>query len=166
NQTRYEGAASPSTPSYITDDVAVGLSHIRQLDALFDDKRFKELVTDMFFKVQSAWMARNMDNIKHLLTQEIYSIMKEDTDRMRREGRINRLENIAIRNVEITEAWQEEGRDYITVEFNANVLDYVTDETGKVLEGSNVEPVKFVEYWTFTRSAGPNQWQLSAIQQG
>lgn len=165
SQPRYEGSASNAT-SYIADDVTTGVSHIRQLDASFDEKRFKEIATDIFFKVQGAWMARNMDNIKNLLTQEVYGVMKQDTETMRSEGRINRLENIAMRNVEITEAWQEEGRDYITVEFNANVLDYVTDEAGRVLEGSNVEPVKFVEYWTFTRQAGPNQWQLSAIQQG
>lgn len=165
NQPMQYSGTTYSPTSYIANDVDTGISHIRQLDASFDERSFKETANDIFFKVQAAWMARNMDNVKHLLTQEMYNIMKEDTDKLKREGRINRLENIAIRNVEITEAWQEEGKDYITVEFNANVLDYITDEAGRVLEGSNVEPVEFVEYWTFTRMAGPNPWQLSAIQQ-
>jgi len=48
----------------------------------------------------------------------------------------------------------------------ANLLDYTIDEaTGTVLSGSKTEPVKFEEYWTFTRLVGNNPWQLSAIQQ-
>ena len=55
---------------------------------------------------------------------------------------------------------------YITVRFYANLLDYTVDETtGQVVSGSKTEPVKFEEYWTFTRPVGNNPWQLSAITQ-
>ena len=74
--------------------------------------------------------------------------------------------NIAVRTVDITEVWQEAGQDFITVRFLANLLDYTIDESTKqVLTGSRTEPVKFEEYWTFTRSVGNNPWQLSAINQ-
>ena len=78
---------------------------------------------------------------------------------------INRLENIAVRNVKIVEAWQESGQDYISTLIYANLLDYTTDEAGAVLSGSRTEPVKFEEYWTFTRPVGNNSWKLSAINQ-
>jgi predicted lipid-binding transport protein (Tim44 family) len=52
------------------------------------------------------------------------------------------------------------------VKFYANLLDYTIDETtGQVVSGSKTEPVKFEEYWTFTRPVGNNPWQLSAINQ-
>ena len=80
--------------------------------------------------------------------------------------KINRLENIAVRSVDITEAWQESGSDFITVRVYANLLYYNVDEaTGQVVEGSKSEPVKFEEYWTFTRPVGDNAWKLSAINQ-
>ena len=48
----------------------------------------------------------------------------------------------------------------------ANLLDYTTDErTGEVVSGSLTEPVKFQEYWTFTRPVWDNPWKLSAIHQ-
>jgi predicted lipid-binding transport protein (Tim44 family) len=76
------------------------------------------------------------------------------------------MENIAVRAVDVTEAWQESGRDYVTVHFLASMLDYTIDErTNDVIKGSRSEPVKFEEYWTFVRPVGPNPWQLSAIQQ-
>ncbi|MBZ0157510.1 MAG: TIM44-like domain-containing protein [Alphaproteobacteria bacterium] len=62
--------------------------------------------------------------------------------------------------------FREQGKDFLTVALTANVLDYVTDEAGRLVEESRTEPVKFKEYWTFVRSTGTSAWQLSAIQQG
>jgi predicted lipid-binding transport protein (Tim44 family) len=68
--------------------------------------------------------------------------------------------------VEISEAWQESGQDFVTVRFHANLLDYTVDEaSGQVVSGNRTEPVKFEEYWTLTRPVGNNAWKLSAIQQ-
>jgi predicted lipid-binding transport protein (Tim44 family) len=107
-----------------------------------------------------------LEAVKGLLTSEAYSVLIEDVDKLRREKKINRLENIALRSVDLVEVWQESGSDYITVRFLANILDYTVDEsTGQVISGSKVDPVKFEEYWTFTRPVGNHPWKLSAIQQ-
>jgi predicted lipid-binding transport protein (Tim44 family) len=34
-----------------------------------------------------------------------------------------------------------------------------------VVSGRRTEPVKFREYWTFTRPVGDHPWKLSAINQ-
>jgi predicted lipid-binding transport protein (Tim44 family) len=92
--------------------------------------------------------------------------LQSDVDKLLQEKRVNRLENIAVRTVEISEAWQETGQDFITALIYANLLDYTTDDaTGQVVSGSKTDPVKFEEYWTFTRPVGNNPWRLSAIDQ-
>ncbi|HEY7677747.1 MAG TPA: Tim44 domain-containing protein [Candidatus Methylomirabilis sp.] len=161
-----EGATAPQEPLFQDADLQAGLGHIRQMDARFDEAAFRELCTDNFFKIQAGWMNREVDPIAHLLTIEMQNEFRRQLDGLKRDGRFNRLENIAVRTVEITEAWQESGQDYITVRFLANLLDYTVDErTGQVVEGSKTEPVKFEEYWTWTRPVGPNPWRLSAINQ-
>ncbi len=151
-------------PSYA--DVTTGLSHIRQMDASFDENRFGDQVMDIFFRIQGAWMNRDITTAGGLLTGEMRGIIQEDVDKLLRDKRVNHLENIAVRNVEIVEAWQESGQDYVTALIYANLLDYTTDDTtGQVVAGSRTEPVKFEEYWTFTRPVGNNQWQLAAINQ-
>jgi predicted lipid-binding transport protein (Tim44 family) len=160
----YQSAAQPSAAS--SDDPLAGLSHIRQFDPSFDEQRFCDQVMDIFFKIQSAWMNRDLSPAGALLTPEVRRTFQDDIDRLISTKRINRLENIAVRNVEIVEAWQESGQDFITALIYANLLDYTTEETtGQVIEGSKTEPVKFEEHWTFTRPLGNNQWQLSAIDQ-
>jgi predicted lipid-binding transport protein (Tim44 family) len=147
-------------------DLDQGISHIRQMDAEFDPERFAETASDIFFRMQAAWGARDMRSASEVLAPEMQALLQRDCDRMRAEGRINRLENVAVREAEVTEAWQERGQDYVTVHFLASLLDYTTDESGtRVLDGSATQPVKFEEYWTFVRPVGPNPWRLSAIQQ-
>jgi predicted lipid-binding transport protein (Tim44 family) len=147
-------------------DLSSGLAYIRQMDPNFAENRFTDNAMDIFFKIQSAWMNRDLAPAAPLLTDEMRGIFQNDIDRMLREKRVNRLENIAVRSVEITEAWQEQGQDFITAGIYANLLDYTTDDaSGAVVEGSKTEPVKFEEFWTFTRPLGNNPWRLSAINQ-
>ncbi|MBM4300855.1 MAG: Tim44 domain-containing protein [Deltaproteobacteria bacterium] len=147
-------------------DLERGLANIQQFDTSFDEAKFQEGCTDTFFKIQGAWANRDMTPVRNLLTAEMYRIFQGDAEALKAQKKINRLENIAVRSVDITEAWQESGSDFITVRVFANLLDYNVDETtGQVVEGSKTDPVKFEEYWTFTRSVGNNPWQLSAINQ-
>jgi predicted lipid-binding transport protein (Tim44 family) len=168
------GSASPSpgftpptgSPVANGDDLARGISHVRQMDAGFGEKIFTDACMDVFFQIQGAWANSDMSTAKNVLTDEMYGILSEDARKLKAEKKINRLDNIAVRTVEITEVWQEAGQDFITVRFLANLLDYTIDESTKqVLTGSRTEPVKFEEYWTFTRPVGKNAWKLSAIQQ-
>lgn len=148
------------------DDTEVGLGHIRQFDQAFDEDRFNDLVMDNFFKIQGAWMNRDLSPVTAILTDEMKRIMQEDIDKLIRDRQINRLENIAVRKVEIAEAWQESGQDYINALIYANLLDYTTDDnSGALISGSKSDPVKFEEYWTFTRPVGNNIWKLTAISQ-
>jgi len=147
-------------------DLEQGLGYVRQMDSSFDEARFQDLCMDVFFKVQGAWANRDMYSVKNLLTEEMTRMLQADAERLKADHQINRLENIAVRSVDLTEAWQESGQDFLTVRIYANLLDYTVDETsGQVVSGSKTEPVKFEEYWTFTRQVGNNPWQLSAIQQ-
>lgn len=148
------------------EDVSVGLSHIRQFDASFDENRYKDQVMDNFFRIQGAWMIRDLASVQNILTDEMRRVFQGDLDRLISNKQINKLENIAVRSVEIVEAWQESGQDFITTLIYANLLDYTVDDTsGALLTGSKSDPVKFEEYWTFTRPVGNNPWKLSAIDQ-
>ena len=160
-----------SGPAYVQvhqgdQDLSKGLGYVRQMDSSFDEKKFKDQCMDHFFKIQGAWINRNLSGVKSLLTDEMFGIIQGDAEKLKAEKKVNKLENIAVRSVDIVEAWQESGKDYITVRFYANLLDYTVEETtGRVVSGSKTEPVKFEEYWTFTRPVGNHPWRLSAINQ-
>jgi predicted lipid-binding transport protein (Tim44 family) len=147
-------------------DLQRGLGHVRQMDPGFDEAAFRDLCTDRFFQIQAAWMRRDLEKLRPLLTEEMQAAFAKQIDTAKAKRQINKLENITVRSVELTEAWQEQGQDYITVRLLANLLDYTVDEaTERVVDGSDSAPVKFEEFWTWVRPVGRNDWRLSAINQ-
>jgi predicted lipid-binding transport protein (Tim44 family) len=159
-------SGGPQEPPSGYENLDRGVNHIKNNDPGFDEASFKETAQDLFFRIQSGWTNRSLDGIKGILTPEMEELFQEEFETMRQKGVINHLENIAIRKVELTEAWQETRKDYITVLIAANLLDYTVDATTReVVDGSRLNPVKFREFWTFCRDAGSPRWQLSAIHQ-
>jgi predicted lipid-binding transport protein (Tim44 family) len=135
-------------------------------EPVLDAAEMSRVVTDIFLKVQEAWMARDMEQAGQVLTPEMRALLQKDCDQMRAQGRINRLESVQVRSAEVTETWQEPGRDFVTLRVEASLRDEVVDEkTGAVLESGGDEPAAFTEYWTLTRAVWVKAWRLSAIQQ-
>jgi predicted lipid-binding transport protein (Tim44 family) len=154
----------PSSSPELT--LARGVEQLRVLDSHFDPAQFCDHAMDFFFRLQAAWSARDVSSLQSQCTSDVLGQLQRDLDQLRQGRLSNRVENIAVRTCELTEAWQETGQDFVTVYFYANCLDYdVHEETGEVVRGSKTEPGKFEEFWTFTRPAGNGSWKLSAITQ-
>lgn len=161
------GAGPPATPEIGGNLVAEGFEQIRQSDRYFDANHFLEVASDVFFQIQAGWMRRDLDSYRHLLGSELAAEYAEHFAEMRRLGQINKLESIAIRNVEIVAAGSDGTEDFVTVKFTANLLDYtVDDQSGEVLDGSVSMPVKFQEQWSWARPVGTEEWKLEGIKEG
>jgi predicted lipid-binding transport protein (Tim44 family) len=148
-----------------TSDVDRGLAHIATMDGSFDPNALIGTARDLFFDVQAALTARDMGRVREKLTPEMYSHLQSQADELRAARRTNRVERVDLRRSELSEAWQESGRDYVTVYFAGSLLDYTVDDaTNAVVSGSATERENLEEFWTFTRPVGPGAWRLSAIQ--
>jgi predicted lipid-binding transport protein (Tim44 family) len=145
---------------------AIDYRSLTLMDRSFDPDVFLKTAQDKFFKVQGAWNKQDTTALNSLCGAELMKTWEQEIEKLRARGQQNKMENIALRQSEITEAWTENGEDYITVRLLANLLDYTVDaKSGALVTGSNSEPVEFEEYWTFTRPVGPNSWKLGAVQQ-
>lgn len=142
---------------------------LARYDASFDLAAFKDGRMDDFMKLQAAWNHRDLSSLSALIAPELRSKLDEDIAQLKASGRINRIENIAVRGSDLIEAWQERGLEYATIRFRANLTDYTIDETsGQVVAGDRLQPVKFEEDWTFVREidapASSKSWKISAIE--
>lgn len=136
------------------------------MDQNFTPEQFLKTAQDTFFKVQGAWNKQDTITLRSLCGAELMQVWEQELNDLHARGQQNKMENIALRESEITEVWTESGQDYISVRLLANLLDYTVDaKDGAVVRGSDSDPVQFEEYWTFSRPVGPNSWQLSAVQQ-
>ena len=158
--------ASGNIPDMASGDpVGEELNTVRHYDPGFDPEGFKEFVQDVFFKVQAAWTRRDISVMKQYLGTQLLSEYEQHFADLKAKGQENRLENIAVRKVDIVDMGEMGGEPFVIIQFRANLLDYTVDEaTGKVIEGSSSEPVKFLERWAFSKS-GSSDWKLEGIQE-
>lgn len=142
-----------------------GLAMIQRTDPGFDPDYFVEVASDVFFKVQAGWMRRDLDSYRHLLGNTLAGEYDDHFAEMRRQGHINKLESIAVRNVKVVDCGSDGREDFVTVLFTASLLDYtVDDQSNQLVKGSMTDPVKFAERWTWARPVGTEDWKLEGIE--
>jgi predicted lipid-binding transport protein (Tim44 family) len=143
--------------------LADGIRDIRRTDPGFDPTRFAGYTGMVFRDAQAAWTTQDLRAVRDRVTPELYVELQAQCSRLRTIGHADRVERIEI-TAEITEAWQESGRDYATANIAGSIVDYTVDEVAhSLIQGSRTVPRHIEEFWTFTRPAGLNFWMLSAI---
>ena len=111
---------------------------LTMMDRSFDPNQFLKTAQAVFFKVQGAWNKQDTAALSALCGRELMQTWEEEVSQSRARNQQNRMENIALRESEISEVWTENGEDFITVRLHANLLDYTVDaKTGAVCHGSN-----------------------------
>jgi predicted lipid-binding transport protein (Tim44 family) len=159
------GGGAPAVEMPAVSEIERGLDHIRQMDGGFDADALVAQARDTFFDVQAGITGRDMRTMTDRITPELFGDLQRQCAELRAAHRTNRVERIDLRRSEITEAWQESGRDYVTIYFAGALLDYTVDDaTGAVVGGSATDREALEEFWTFSRPVGSHPWQLSAIQ--
>ena len=141
-----------------------GVRDIRRMDPKFDPVRFVGYIEMVFRATHTARMNRDVASLRDRVTPELYGELRAQGDRLASLRHASHVEQIDIR-AEVTEAWHENGRDYVTAYIDGSMLAYIVDEvTGALVEGSKTIAQKVEAFWTFTRPGGLNPWMLSAIQ--
>jgi predicted lipid-binding transport protein (Tim44 family) len=124
-----------------------------------DDKiAFKKVLTD----VQSAWSNRDMGKLSSVTTEEVAEYFGEVLEGNTRQGVINKVDGVRDIEVDVLEAWEEQGTKYATVIMRWNALDYTTDLKGVTIDKGSRSNVR--ETWTFVQNSY-GTWVLSAVQQ-
>jgi predicted lipid-binding transport protein (Tim44 family) len=141
-----------------------GLRDIRRADPKFEPARFTGYIEMVFRGIHNARMTRDVGSLRDRVTPELYGELWAQANRLRSLGHASHVAQIEIR-AEVTEAWHEDGRDYVTAYIDGSMLDHTADEaTGALVDGSTTAPGTVDTFLTFTRATGLNPWMLSAIQ--
>jgi predicted lipid-binding transport protein (Tim44 family) len=117
-----------------------------------------------FLYTQQAWDNQDLNAIGRAATPEMVGYFREQLTNLQRQGLRNRVSDIRIEGMELSEAWTENGMDYGTVAIRFSMLDVTQDAQGRVVDGSTTTRSLATEVWTFLRARN-SHWVLSGIQQ-
>ena len=151
--------AVPIGPAPDHSELDRGVRDVRRTDPGFDPVRFAGYAGMVFREAERAWTTGDIDALGDRVTPELLGELRAQYDRGRSTRRASRADQIEIR-AEITEVWQEGGRDYLTAHVGGAIV--TAGEAGA--GGAHAITREIDEFWTFTRPAGLNPWMLSAIE--
>jgi predicted lipid-binding transport protein (Tim44 family) len=114
--------------------------------------------------VQQAWGAQDLNAIAQTATPEMMGYFRDQLATLSRQGLRNRVANVSVDGMELSEAWSEGDTDFATVSMRFSMLDVTEDAGGRVVDGSQTVRALVTEIWTFTRRRG-GHWIVAAIQQ-
>jgi len=114
--------------------------------------------------VQQAWGAGDLRAISQAVTPELMRYFQEQAQTLARQGWRNRISDVAVEAMELSEAWSEGDTDFATVAMRFSMIDVTEDSSGRVVDGDPNVRALVSEIWTFTRRRG-SHWILAAIQQ-
>ncbi len=115
-------------------------------------------------QIQAAWSAHDLGRMQSLVTPEMLSYFNEQLTEQASRGVRNTVTDVKLEQGDLSEAWDEQGRDYATVAMRFSMIDCTRDSAGRVVDGDPSRRSMATELWTFVRSQG-GRWLLSAIQQ-
>lgn len=113
------------------------------------------VIVPIFNMIYESWDKQDYQPARPLLTDNLFRSHKYWLDAYRKEGLVNRLQNLEVRRVEYAKIELDNYYEAFTVRVFASVLDYLERQSdGKLIGGSKTRPRQFTEYWTFVRRTG------------
>lgn len=135
-------------------------------DQMWNLRTIKARVESSFFKVQRAWMERDQELARDVMSDRIYEKHKAQTDAMISAGTKNMLENINLLSVMVTsvEDYADNSRDTFSAVIKGRMTDYhINEKTKGVFRGDPNKTENFEEIWRYIRVN--NAWLLDEIDQ-
>ncbi|MDR3315569.1 MAG: Tim44 domain-containing protein [Coriobacteriales bacterium] len=130
-------------------------AEIKERDPNFDANELKGWVKELFLALNKAWTARDWQRVRIFETNSLFNEHNQLLEQYRRDKRINMIEQIGIREVDLRSYRFDDRFEYLEVSIHAQLIDYVLDEqTNLVVAGSKAQLVHMFYTLVFKRTAG------------
>lgn len=108
----------------------------------FSKKEFLDKVYNDFIKLQNAWMNFNYNEMKPLLSDELFNTYKSQLKVLELKKQKNIMRDFTHHSCEIVDFSNENGISTIKVILMISFFDYVVDQNNRIVRGNNRYRVK------------------------
>ncbi|MDX5360780.1 MAG: Tim44/TimA family putative adaptor protein [Alphaproteobacteria bacterium] len=145
-------------------DAGMQIARLQLADRTFVPGRFVEGAKSAYEMIVEAFAAGDKGTLRMLLTDDVFDSFVTVIDDRTARGLSATSSIVDLRDATITGASTEGRMAEVTVRFTANMITFVENADGEIVEGSRTQIREVVDVWTFTRdirSSDPN-WKLCA----
>lgn len=143
-------------------EAQAGLIQIQLADRGFDPGTFLTGARAAFEMIVAAFAAGNKDQLRSLLSEEVYRNFAGAIDARAKKGETLQTTLVGIKSVTIEEAELRDSVAYVTTKIVSEQVNVTRDKSGQVVDGDPSHTTEVTDLWTFsrdTRASDPN-WTL------
>lgn len=140
------------------------IEQVRKLDENFDIDQFLTGAKSAYEMIVVGFANADKPALKNLLSKEVFAGFAAAIDDRKKRGAEMTTQFIGIETAEISNIEMEGNRAIITVGFVAEMVSFVRDKKGEVIEGDEHEIQEIRDVWSFERDLSSNDpnWLLVA----
>lgn len=124
---------------------------IIKYDPSFTESDFKSFVDNVFIQVHLAVMTKEIENVKHFMSEEVYSIFKARVEDLRARGRVQMYDEINVKSTELCNVEIADTHILVSVRLISRYMDYLLDEEGNFISGENSRRIEKINQLTFAK---------------
>ena len=128
---------------------------VKQVDPLFSADKFMKWGSEVFVKLQTAWMNRTWEDIRTLESTELFEQHKGQLQYLIDNKQINMMKNIRVEHTQLTRYRKDGDKEVLVMILRATMRDYIIEEeSNKIVQGSPNKDIQMLYSLTFVRKAG------------
>lgn len=127
------------------------MNEILKYDKEFSESNFKSFVDNVFIQIHLAIMTKEIEKVKHFMSDEVYDAYYSKVENLKSRGRIQMYDEINVKSTAIVGTKIIDDVISIEVLLISRYMDYLLDEEGVYVSGENTYRIEKNNYMTFTK---------------
>ena len=127
------------------------MNEILKYDQDFSESKFITYVNNVFIQIYTALMTKEIENIQHFVTDDVYRQLKQKVDILNQKGLIQMYDELNVAKTDILHYQVEDNQMIIQVMILSRYLDYLIDLEGNYVSGNRDSRVSRNNYLTFMK---------------
>lgn len=111
------------------------MNEILKYDSEFTESKFKTYVDNIFIQLHLALVTKELENIKHFVSDEVYNKYQNKLDELNKKHLIQMYDEINVAQTDILSYKVDNENMIIEVNILSRYLDYLMDEDGNYVSG-------------------------------
>ena len=125
-----------------------------KVDSEFSESMFKTKVDNTFIMLFTSVMTKNMDNVKHMLSNEVFEKYNSYVQELIQNNQTQMYDMLNVAETEITDIEITDEKIIIKVSLLSKAYDYVMNQNGNIIRGQDKTRESKRNYLTFTKKIG------------
>lgn len=127
------------------------MNEILKYDEDFSESKFITYANNVFIQIYTSLMTKEIENIKHFVTPEVYNTLEDRINTLNQRGLIQMYDELNVAETDILNYQIQDNQMVIQVKILSRYLDYLMNQEGIYVSGNKDSRITKNNYLTFAK---------------